>query len=182
MTALPQGTVTFLFTDVEGSTRLLQKHGDRYADLLAEHRRVLRGAFARHGGVEVDTQGDAFFVAFGKASAALAAAADGRDALGRGPIRVRMGVHTGEPLVTDEGYVGIDVHRAARIAGAGHGGQIPLSWPGSPPRRESSSAQGCCGPPSRPKKRPGRSASGRTKETHMPHPSSRMQVSISTVD
>ena len=127
MTALPQGTVTFLFTDVEGSTRLLQKHGDRYADLLAEHRRVLRGAFARHGGVEVDTQGDAFFVAFGKASAALAAAADGRDALGRGPIRVRMGVHTGEPLVTDEGYVGIDVHRAARIAGAGHGGQIPLS-------------------------------------------------------
>src|SRR5213080_666401 len=126
MPDLPIGTVTFLFTDVEGSTRLLQELGDRYADALAEHRRVLREAFDRHGGVEVDTQGDAFFVAFAKASDALAAAAEGCDALG-GPIRVRMGLHTGEPLVTAEGYVGIDVHRAARIAAAGHGGQILVS-------------------------------------------------------
>jgi predicted ATPase len=124
---LPSGTITFLFTDVEGSTRLLHELGDAYADLLVEHRRLLREAFARHGGVEVDTQGDAFFVAFSRASDALAAAAEGRDALGGGPIRVRMGLHTGEPLLTDEGYVGIDVHRAARIAAAGHGGQILLS-------------------------------------------------------
>jgi predicted ATPase len=124
---LPTGTVTFLFTDVEGSTQLLQELGDDYADVLADHRRVLREAFARHGGVEVDTQGDAFFVAFAKASDALAAARDGQAALRRGPVRVRMGLHTGEPIVADGGYVGIDVHRAARIAGAGHGGQILLS-------------------------------------------------------
>jgi len=127
MRALPRGTVTFLFTDVEGSTRLLQELGADYAAVLAEHRRVLRAAFAQHGGVEVDTQGDAFFVAFAKASAALAAAADGCEALEDGPIRIRVGVHTGEPVVTDEGYVGIDVHRAARIAAAGHGGQILVS-------------------------------------------------------
>src|SRR5438046_1926442 len=126
MSALPTGTVTFLFTDIEGSTRLLHELGDAYAGVLAEHRRVLREAFARHGGVEVDTQGDAFFIAFARASDALAAARDAADAL-EGPIRVRMGVHTGEPLVTDEGYVGIDVHRAARIAAAGHGGQILVS-------------------------------------------------------
>jgi predicted ATPase/Tfp pilus assembly protein PilF len=127
MSALPQGTVTFLFTDVEGSTRLLHELGEGYAEVLAEHRRLLREAFARHGGVEVDTQGDAFFVAFAKASAALAAASDARAALAEGPIRVRVGLHTGEPLVTDEGYVGIDVHRAARIAAAGHGGQVLVS-------------------------------------------------------
>src|SRR5437867_4022666 len=121
---LPAGTVTFLFTDVEGSTRLLQELGDEYAEVLAAHRRALREAFERHGGVEVDTQGDAFFVAFVRASDALAAAADGAAALEPGPIRVRMGVHTGEPVVTDEGYVGLDVHRAARIASAGYGGQI----------------------------------------------------------
>jgi predicted ATPase/class 3 adenylate cyclase len=124
---LPRGTVTFLFTDVEGSTRLLQELGDAYPDVLAQHRRSLRDAFAHHGGVEVDTQGDAFFVAFAKASDALAAAAAGRDALSGGPVRVRMGLHTGEPLLTNEGYVGIDVHRAARIAAAGHGGQILVS-------------------------------------------------------
>ena len=124
---LPTGTVTFLFTDVEGSTRLLQEHGERYAEVLADHRRCLREAFERHGGVEVDTQGDAFFVAFAKASDALAAAAEAREALEGGPIRVRMGLHTGEPLLAEEGYVGIDVHRAARIAAAGHGGQILLS-------------------------------------------------------
>jgi predicted ATPase len=124
---LPRGTVTFLFTDIEGSTRLLHEHGERYAELLSEHRRLLRNAFARHGGVEVDTQGDAFFVAFARASDALASAAEGQAALHDGPISVRMGLHTGEPVVTDEGYVGIDVHRAARIAGAGHGGQVLLS-------------------------------------------------------
>jgi len=124
---LPTGTVTFLFTDVEGSTRLLQELGDAYAEVLAEHRRALRDAFARHGGIEVDTQGDAFFVAFAKATGALAAATEARQVLEGGPIRVRMGLHTGEPLVTEDGYVGIDVHRAARIAAAGHGGQILVS-------------------------------------------------------
>jgi len=124
---LPTGTVTFLFTDVEGSTRLLHELGDVYADVLAEHRRVLRDAFTRRGGVEVDTQGDAFFVAFSKASQALTAAREAQEALEPGPIRVRMGVHTGEPLLTEEGYIGIDVHRAARIAAAGHGGQILVS-------------------------------------------------------
>ncbi|HEY8630370.1 MAG TPA: adenylate/guanylate cyclase domain-containing protein [Gaiellaceae bacterium] len=127
MAELPTGTVTFLFTDVEGSTRLLRELGDRYAEVLAEHRRVLRDAFARHGGMEVDTQGDAFFIAFARASDALAAAAEATEDLRQGTIRVRMGLHTGEPLVTDEGYVGIDVHRAARIAAAGHGGQILVS-------------------------------------------------------
>jgi class 3 adenylate cyclase len=124
---LPSGTVTFLLTDIEGSTRLLQELGDEYADVLAEHHRVLREAFARHGGAEVGTEGDAFFVAFAKASDALAAAAEAREALAGGPIRVRMGLHTGEPTMTEEGYVGIDVHRAARIAATGHGGQILLS-------------------------------------------------------
>jgi predicted ATPase/class 3 adenylate cyclase len=125
--SLPHGTVTFLFTDIEGSTRLLQELGDAYADVLAEHHRMLREEFARRGGVEVGTQGDSFFVAFAKASDALAAAEAAREALADGPIRVRMGLHTGEPMVTQEGYVGIDVHRAARIAAAGHGGQILVS-------------------------------------------------------
>ena len=124
---LPTGTVTFLFTDIEGSTRLLREIGDDYADVLAEHHRVLRDAWRRHEGVEVDTQGDAFFVAFGRASDAVAAAADAQRALADGPVRVRMGLHTGEPLRADEGYVGFDVHRAARIAAAGHGGQVLLS-------------------------------------------------------
>ena len=127
MRELPGGTVTFLFTDIEGSTRLLHELGDGYAAALSEHRRALRAAFTAHGGVEVDTQGDAFFVAFSRAREAVAAAGDGQKALAAGPIRVRMGLHTGEPLVTDEGYVGIDVHRAARIAAVGHGGQVLLS-------------------------------------------------------
>ena len=127
MPDLPRGTVTFLFTDIEGSTLLLHEHGDRYAELLSEHRRALRETFARHSGVEVDTQGDAFFVAFARASDAIGAASEGQAALRDGPISVRMGLHTGEPVVTDEGYVGIDVHRAARIAAAGHGGQVLLS-------------------------------------------------------
>src|SRR5438094_2672629 len=104
MSELPTGTVTFLFTDIEGSTRLLHELGDAYADALAEHRRLLREAFERHRGVEVDTQGDAFFVAFARAGDALAAAAEGQEALMGGPIRVRMGLHTGEPIATDEGY------------------------------------------------------------------------------
>ncbi len=123
--SLPTGTVTFLFTDVEGSTKLLHELGpERYAQALAEHRRVLREAFERHGGVEVDTQGDAFFVAFASAPDAVAAARDAQDALA---IPVRMGIHTGTPLVTAEGYIGADVHRAARIAAAGHGGQVLVS-------------------------------------------------------
>jgi predicted ATPase/class 3 adenylate cyclase len=127
MTELPAGTVTFLFTDIEGSTRLLQDFGDDYASVLAGHRDALRNAFARHGGVEVDTQGDAFFVAFSRAKDALAAAREAQAALCDGPVRVRIGVHTGEPLLTEEGYVGIDVHRAARIAAVGHGGQVLVS-------------------------------------------------------
>jgi predicted ATPase/class 3 adenylate cyclase len=124
---LPSGTVTFLFTDVASSTKLLHEHGDGYADLLAAHRVVVRTALSRHSGVEVDTQGDAFFAAFARASDAAAAADEIRDGLGDGPVRVRMGIHTGEPLVTQEGYVGLDVHRAARIAAAAHGGQVVLS-------------------------------------------------------
>ena len=120
MADLPAGTVTFLFTDIEGSTRLLHELGaEGYAAALAEHRRALREAFAAHGGVEVDTQGDAFFVAFPTAPEALAAAAEAQAALESGPIRVRIGLHTGTPIVTEEGYVGADVHRAARIAAAG---------------------------------------------------------------
>jgi predicted ATPase len=122
---LPLGTVTFVFTDIEGSTRLLHELGaDDYAAALAEHRRVLRDAFERHDGVEVDTQGDAFFVAFPTAPGALAAAREGQLAL---ELPVRMGVHTGTPLLTEEGYVGADVHRAAHIAAAGHGGQVLVS-------------------------------------------------------
>jgi predicted ATPase/class 3 adenylate cyclase len=127
MAELPTGTVTFLFTDVEGSTRLLSELGYSYANVLAEHRRTLRDAIAVHGGVEVDTQGDAFFIAFARASDAVAAAAGGQRALAAGPIRARMGIHTGEPLRTDEGYVGMDIHRGARIAAAGHGGQVLIS-------------------------------------------------------
>ena len=112
---LPSATVTFLFTDVEGSTRLLQELGaEAYAEALAEHRRVLRKVFAAEGGVEVDTQGDAFFYVFTDARAAVAAGAAGKMALEPGLIRIRMGLHTGEALLTGEGYVGQDVHLADR--------------------------------------------------------------------
>jgi len=124
---LPTGTVTLLFTDIEGSTRLLEEVGDRYAELLGEHREALRAAFARHGGVEFGAEGDAVFAAFARAADAVAAAADAQRALTTGPVRVRIGIHTGEPSVTDRDYVGLDVHRTARIAAAGHGGQIVLS-------------------------------------------------------
>ena len=127
-TDLPTGTVTFLFTDVEGSTRLLRTVGvERYAEALAEHRRLLRQAFGSHGGVEVDTQGDAFFVGFPTAAGAVAAARAAQEALAPGPITVRMGLHTGTATVTSEGYVGIDVHRGARVAALAHGGQVLLS-------------------------------------------------------
>src|SRR5918994_72768 len=119
MRNFPAGTVTFLFTDVEGSTRLLRELGsERYAEALAEHRRLIRDACARYGGVEVDTQGDAFFFAFAAVPGAVAAAKQLTDALAGGPIRVRVGLHTGQPLVTSEGYVGEDVHVAARVAAA----------------------------------------------------------------
>ena len=125
---LPSGTVTFLFTDIEGSTKLLHELGaDGYAAALAEHRRILRKAFSAHGGVEVDTQGDAFLVAFPTAPGALRAAAAAQETLARGPIRVRMGLHTGMPHLTEEGYVGQVVHEGARIAAAGHGGQVLVS-------------------------------------------------------
>src|SRR5438270_4716286 len=107
MRDLPSGTVTILFTDIEGSTKLLHELGpEGDSEALAEHRRVLREAFSPHGGVEVDTQGDAFFVAFPDAKEALAAAARTKEALSEGPIRVRMGLHTGTPHLTGEGYVG----------------------------------------------------------------------------
>jgi predicted ATPase len=124
---LPSGTVTFLFTDIEGSTRLLHQLGDGYADALAEHRRLLREAFSRQGGVEVDTQGDAFFVVFSAAGEAVAAAKEAQEALASGPIRVRMGLHTGQAQLSEEGYVGLEVHKGARIAASGHGGQVLLS-------------------------------------------------------
>ena len=122
--------LTFLFTDVEGSTQLLHRLGEvAYADALAEHRRALREAFGRRGGEEVDTQGDAFFFVFPSPAGALDAALDGLEALRSGPIRVRIGIHTGSAVRTEEGYVGDDVHRAARIAAAGSGGQVLLSRP-----------------------------------------------------
>jgi predicted ATPase/class 3 adenylate cyclase len=127
MRNLPTGTVTFLFTDIEGSTSLLLELGDDYPKALADHRQLLRRAFSDHGGAEVDTQGDAFLVAFARATDAVLAATDAQRALADGPVRVRMGLHTGEPIRTDEGYAGMDLHRGARIAAAGHGGQVLVS-------------------------------------------------------
>ena len=125
---LPTGTVTFLFTDVEGSTELLARLGrDEYAALLDEHRRLLRAAFADAGGREVDTQGDAFFVAFPSAAGAIEAAARAQRETAATPLPVRIGIHTGEPSVGPTGYVGLDVPRAARICAAGHGGQVLIS-------------------------------------------------------
>ena len=122
---LPSGTVTLLFTDIEGSTKLLHELGvERYSQALAEHRRVLREAFERSGGVEIDTQGDSFFVAFPSAPGAVEAARAAQSDLS---VPVRMGIHTGTPLRTEEGYVGSDVHKAARIAAAGSGGQVLVS-------------------------------------------------------
>src|SRR6266487_3709298 len=133
MRDLPTGTVTLLFTDIEGSTRLLQQLGERYASVLSECRDLLRTTFSEHHGYEVDTQGDAFFVAFTRARDAVSAAVAAQRTLAshRWPegvtVRVRMGMHTGEPHLASEGYVGLDVHRAARIMSAGHGEQVLLS-------------------------------------------------------
>src|SRR6184192_3994328 len=130
---IPKGTVTLLFTDIEGSTRLLQQVGERYTDLLEEYRQLLRAAFQRWDGNVVDTQGDAFFVAFARASDAISGAVAAQRALASHSwpeglvVRVRMGIHTGEPTLSSEGYTGLDVHQAARIMSAGHGGQVLLS-------------------------------------------------------
>jgi ABC-type oligopeptide transport system substrate-binding subunit/class 3 adenylate cyclase len=130
---LPEGTVTFLFTDIEGSTELLKQLGEGYVTLLSEQRDILRDIFSRWNGREVDTRGDAFFYSFPRATQAVSAAANAQGALTSHAwpegveVRVRMGLHTGEPLTWDEGYVGMDVHRAARIAHVGHGGQVLLS-------------------------------------------------------
>jgi len=130
---LPSGTVTFVFTDIEGSTKLLQELGDAYAAVQADQRRLIRNAFGAREGTEIDTQGDALFFSFTRARDAVAAAVEAQRALrAHGwplgtEVRVRMGLHTGEPTVGEEGYVGIDVVRAARISAAGHGGQILIS-------------------------------------------------------
>jgi predicted ATPase/class 3 adenylate cyclase len=130
---LPSGTVTLLFTDIEGSTALAERLGDRWPGLLAEHNRILRETFSAHGGLELGAEGDALFVAFTGAGAAAAAAAAAQRALAShgwpedAGIRVRMGLHTGEPTPTADGYVGLDMHRAARVAAAAHGAQVLLS-------------------------------------------------------
>ena len=126
--AQPSGTVTLVFTDIEGSTRLLDELGvDAYREALAEHRRIVRDACARHDGYEVDYEGDAFFYAFATAQAAVGAVSEAMSGLDGGPIRIRVGIHTGEPALDPPKYVGIDVHRAARIMSAAHGGQVVLS-------------------------------------------------------
>jgi len=133
MADLPSGAVTFLFTDIEGSTRLVKQLRERYGAVLADHQRLLREAFAAHRGYEVDTQGDSFFVAFSSARDALLAAVESQLALSSHPwpegvaIKVRMGLHTGQAVAHDGRYTGLSVHRAARIAAAGHGGQILVS-------------------------------------------------------
>jgi YVTN family beta-propeller protein len=127
------GTVTFVFTDIEGSTRLVQEFKERWPEVRSVHRRIVREAFEAHGGDEVDTQGDSFFYVFGRARDAALAAADAQRGLAEhdwpeaGRVRIRIGMHTGEPVVSEEGYHGIGVHRAARIMAAGHGGQVLLS-------------------------------------------------------
>jgi class 3 adenylate cyclase len=133
MPELPSGTLTFLFTDIEGSTRLLQELRGGYAQVLADHHRLLRAAFGEWGGQELHSQGDAFFVAFPRARDAIGAAVAAQRALAAHPwpdglaVRVRMGLHTGEPSLSEAGLVSLAVHRAARISSAGHGGQVLLS-------------------------------------------------------
>src|SRR3954454_23531180 len=131
--AAPRGTVTLMFSDMEGSTRLLRRLGERYVDLLATHRHLMREAVERHHGFEVDEQGDAFFVVFASVNDAVAAAARVQQALAANAwpedneIRIRIGLHTGEPDLVDGRYVGLDVHRGARVMAAGHGGQVLVS-------------------------------------------------------
>jgi class 3 adenylate cyclase len=133
MASLPVGTVTFLFSDIEGSTRLLQQLGDRYGELVSKHRRVIRESAADAGGTEIDAQGDALFFSFPRARDAVSGALAAQLGLGveRWPgeaeVKVRMGLHTGEPTLGEEGYLGLDVVRGARIASAAHGGQVLVS-------------------------------------------------------
>ena len=130
---LPRGTVTFVFTDIEDSTELLKRLGDAYAEVLTGHRRIVRDTFGASDGIEMDTQGDAFFYVFSRARDAVAAAVEAQRAHaaatwpGEETVRVRIGLHTGEPAIHEEGYVGLDVVRAARICTVGRGGQILLS-------------------------------------------------------
>jgi class 3 adenylate cyclase len=133
MPTLPSGTVTFVFSDIEGSTALLKQLGERYEAVLSDHRRLMRECFGERGGVEIDTQGDAFFFAFTRARDAVAAAVEaqrahaGHEWPDGASVRVRMGLHTGEPAVGSEGYLGLDVVRAARLCTAGQGGHVLLS-------------------------------------------------------
>jgi class 3 adenylate cyclase len=133
VTNLPSGTVTFVFSDIEGSTGLLKRLGERYSELIAKHRSLVREIFGRHGGVEIDMQGDSFFFAFARARDAVAAAVEAQRAHADEPwpdaaqVRVRMGLHTGEPAVGAEGYLGVDVVRAARLCATGQGGHVLLS-------------------------------------------------------
>src|SRR5919109_4665460 len=133
MVELPTGTVTFLFTDIEGSTRLLKQLGTRYDDVLAEHGRILRASFEAHGGRVVDTQGDSFFAVFARAGDAVASAIDAQRALQDHAwpegvrVSVRMGLHSGEPRASGQRYIGFGVHRAARVGAVAHGGQILVS-------------------------------------------------------
>ena len=130
---LPSGTVTFLFTDIEGSTQLLRRLGEEFGRVLSEHRALLRDAFDSHGGVEVHAEGDSSLTVFTRAGDAVAAALDGQRAIAArawppgGEVRVRMGIHTGEAVVVADDYVGLAVHQAARICAAGHGGQVLVS-------------------------------------------------------
>src|ERR1700731_2508295 len=128
MVEQPSGTVTLVFTDIEGSARLLRELGvEGYREALSDHRSVVRGAFERYGGYEVDYEGDAFFFAFSSASDALGAVEEATHELAGGPIRLRVGIHTGEPGLDPPKYVGLDVHRAARIMSVGYGGQVLVS-------------------------------------------------------
>lgn len=130
---LPTGTLTLLFSDIEGSTSLVSRLGTAWSEALSAHRRILRASFAAHGGVEMGTEGDSFFVVFTSAAEAVRAAVEGQRGLlahewpEEVPLRVRMGLHSGEPQRHEDGYIGLDVHRAARIAATAHGAQIVVS-------------------------------------------------------
>ena len=128
MAMQPSGTVTFVFTDIEGSTALLDNLGaETYKEALADHRRTVREAFGAHAGYEIDDAGDGLFYAFGSASDAVSGVAQAMILLADGPVQIRVGVHTGEPLLDPPKYIGPDVHKAARIMSAAHGGQVLLS-------------------------------------------------------
>src|SRR2546427_5867349 len=133
MSSLPTGTVTFFFSDIEGSTRLIQQLGERYPDVLLAHHTLLRNAVAAHSGNELRTEGDSFFKMIGSALDGCSGAAEAQKALAQhawpdgGQVRVRIGLHTGEATLVGNEYLGLDVHRAARVASAGHGGQVLIS-------------------------------------------------------